>query len=112
MEKRHVTSCYEKNQLHSLKSTQLELFDKVHVKQVSGPPTTSQVNDYNLFSPNELRREIGCVGTVYNGYNLTCPLPRIGVSLRHVDKAPLGRALVQTRISTSSTSREFSHGNS
>ena len=28
------------------------------------------------------------VGTVSNGYNRTCPLPRIGVSLRHVDKVP------------------------
>ena len=52
------------------------------------------------------------VGTVSNGYNRTCPLPRIGVSLRHVDKVPRGRALVQTRISTSSTAREFPHGNS
>ena len=38
--------------------------------------------------------------------------PLIGVSLRHVDKAPRGIALVKTRISTSRTAREFSHGNS
>ena len=40
--------------------------------------------------PSALR---GCVGTVSNGYNRTCPPPRIGVSPRHVDKVPLGKAL-------------------
>ena len=45
-----------------------------------------------------------------NGYNRTCPLPRIGVSLRHVDKFPRGKALEHTRLSNSSTAREFSHG--
>ena len=54
MEIRHVPSCYDKNQLPSLAYTQLVLFDKVHVKQVSGTPTTSRVNDYNvLFTINE-----------------------------------------------------------
>ena len=42
-------------------------------------------------NPSALR---GCVGTVSNGYSRTCPLPRIGVSLQHVDKVPRGRALV------------------
>ena len=51
MEIRHVPSCYEKKQRPSLTPTQLVLFDKVHVKQVSGSPTTSQVNDYNFLSP-------------------------------------------------------------
>ena len=54
----------------------------------------------------------GCVGTVTNGYNRTCSLHRISVSLRHVDRVPRGRALVQTRINTSSTARELSHVNS
>ena len=43
--------------------------------------------------PSALR---GCVGTVSNGYNRTCPPPRIGVSLRHVDKDP--RVLVTIRL--------------
>ena len=30
----------------------------------------------------------GCVGTVSNGYNIMCPLPRIGVSMIHVDTVP------------------------
>ena len=69
-------------------------------------------------SPRELTRAAkpsalrGCVGTVSNGYNCTCPLPRIGVSLQHVDKVPRDRALLHTRISNYSTAREFSHGNS
>ena len=46
---RHVLSYYDKNQLPSLTYTQLVLFDEVHVKQVSGTPTTSRVNDYNVF---------------------------------------------------------------
>ena len=49
------------------------------------------------------------VGTVSNVYNRTCTLPRIGVSLRNVDKVPRGRALEHTRISNSITAREFSH---
>ena len=50
------------------------------------------------------------VVTVSDGYNRTCSLPRIGVSLRHVDKVPHGKALEHTRPSNSSTAREFSHG--
>ena len=35
-------------------STELVLFDEVHVKQVWGPPTTSRVNECNvLFQRNE-----------------------------------------------------------
>ena len=30
-------------------STQLVFFDKVHIKQVSGPPTTSQKNEYKVY---------------------------------------------------------------
>ena len=48
---RHVPSCYDKYQLHSLISTQLVLFDKVCVKQVCGPPTTSRVNEHNILFP-------------------------------------------------------------
>ena len=54
IEIRHVLSCYEKHQLPSLTSTQLVLFDEVHVKQFGRPPTTSRVNDYNvLFTRDE-----------------------------------------------------------
>ena len=45
-----VSSCYDKNQLLSLTSTQLVLFDEVHTKQFRGPPTTIQNNEYKVFS--------------------------------------------------------------
>ena len=45
MEIRHEPSWYEKEQLPSLKSTQLVFFDEVHVHQVCGPPVTSKVNE-------------------------------------------------------------------
>ena len=48
---RHVTSCYDKNQLPSWTPTQFVLFDEVHVTQVSGPPTTSTVNYYYILFP-------------------------------------------------------------
>ena len=63
----HVPSCYDKKQLPSLTSTQLVFFDKVHVKQLCGPPTTSQVNECNVLFPiNEEGKEdvkIGVYGT-------------------------------------------------
>ena len=64
---------------------------------------SSKINDTEEHS-------VVIVGTLSNGYNITCPLTRIGVSLRHVDKVPRGKALEHTRLSYSSTAREFSHG--
>ena len=51
LEIRPVPSYYDKNHLPSLTSTQLVFFDKVHIKQVSGPPTNSQNNSYNFLFP-------------------------------------------------------------
>ena len=51
VEIRHVPSCYDKNQLFSLTSTQLVFFDKVHIKQVSGPPTITWLDKYNVLFP-------------------------------------------------------------
>ena len=56
-----------KNKLPSLTSTQLVFFDKVHVKQVCGPPTTSRGNECNFLSP---RNEEGKVD-VKRGVNET-----------------------------------------
>ena len=42
---------YDKNQRPPLASTQLVLFDEVHIKQVGRPPTTIRVNDYNVLFP-------------------------------------------------------------
>ena len=69
MEIRHVPSCYNKNQLPSLTSTQLVLFDKVRVKQVSGQPTTSRVNDYNVLFPRNEEGEVDGKRCVYETNN-------------------------------------------
>ena len=66
---RHVPSCYDKNQLPSWTSTQLVLFYKVHVKQVSGPPTTSQVNDYNFLFPRNEEGKVDVKRGVYDTNN-------------------------------------------
>ena len=44
VEKSHVLYWYNKEQLPSLASTQLILFDVFHIQQVSGPPTPSKFN--------------------------------------------------------------------
>ena len=37
-----------------MESTQLFFFDEVHIRQVSGPPTTSKLNKHNIrFQGNE-----------------------------------------------------------
>ena len=53
MEIRHVRYCYKKNQIPPLTYTQLVFFDEVGFKQVRGPPTTSRVNDHNIFFPRD-----------------------------------------------------------
>ena len=58
-----------KNQLLSLTSTQIVFFDKIHVKQVSGPPTTSQVNDYNVLFPRYEKGEVDLERGVYDMNN-------------------------------------------
>ena len=69
MEIRHVPYCYNRNQLLSFKSTQLVLFDEIHVKKVSGPHTTSRVNDYNAFSPRNEEGKVDVGRGVYETNN-------------------------------------------
>ena len=69
MEIRHVPYYYEKNQLPSLASTQLVFFDEVHVKQVSRPPTTSRVNDYNVLFPRNEEGKVDVERGVYETNN-------------------------------------------
>ena len=45
------------------------LFDKVHVKQFSGPPTTIRVNDYNVFVPRYAEGEVDLERGVYDMNN-------------------------------------------
>ena len=65
MEIRHIPSRYDKNQLPSLTSTQLVFYDKVHVKQVSGPPIKIRVNDYNVLFPRNEERKVDVGRGVY-----------------------------------------------
>ena len=71
MEIRHIASCCDKNQLPSLTSTQLVFFDDVHVKQVIRPPTTSWVNDYNVYFPRNEEGKVDVVRGVYETNNQT-----------------------------------------
>ena len=56
-----------KKQLPSLTSTQLVFFDKINVKQVSGPPTKSRLNKYNVVFP---RNEEGKVDVKRGFYEM------------------------------------------
>ena len=69
VEIRHVPSCYDKTQLPSLNSTQLLFFDKVHVKQVCGPPSTSHSNECNIVFPINEEGEVDVERGVYNTNN-------------------------------------------
>ena len=53
MEKNHVPSWYDKEQLPSLASTQFFFFDEVHIQHVSGTPTTSKCNQHNIRFPRD-----------------------------------------------------------
>ena len=70
MEIRHVPSCYDKNQLPSLTSTQIVLFDEDNVKQVYRPPTTSWVNECNVFFPRSEEGKVDVKRGVYETNNL------------------------------------------
>ena len=65
----HVISCYDKSQLPSLTSTQLVLFDEVHVKQVCGSPSTSLPNQCNIVFPRNKEGEVDMERVVYNTKN-------------------------------------------
>ena len=69
VEIRHVPSCYDKSQLPSLTSIQILLFDKVHVKQVCGPPSTSRSNECNILFPRNEEGKVDVERGVYNTKN-------------------------------------------
>ena len=69
MEIRHLPSCYDKNQLPSFTSTHLVLFDRVHIKEVSGPPTTSWVNEYKVLFPRDEEDKVDVERGVYDTNN-------------------------------------------
>ena len=61
----HEPSWYNKEQLTSLTSTQLVLFNEVHIQQVSGPPVIIKLIEYNIWFP---RYEEGNVGVKTGKY--------------------------------------------
>ena len=69
MERRHEPSYYQKKQLPLLTSNQLVFFNEVHVKQVSGPPTTIRVKYYNVFSPMNEEGKVDVGRGVYETNN-------------------------------------------
>ena len=64
-----MPSCYDKSQLPPLTSTQLVLFDEVHVKQVCGPPSTSLSNECNIMSPRNEDGEVDVERGLYDTNN-------------------------------------------
>ena len=69
VETRPVPSYYDQNQPPSLTSALLLLFDKVHIKQVSVQPTTSQKNEYSVFSPRDEEGKVDVERGVYDMNN-------------------------------------------
>ena len=69
VEIRHVPSCQDKTQLPLFTSTQLVFFDKVHVKQVCRPPSTSQLNECNVLFPKNEERKVDVERGVYETNN-------------------------------------------
>ena len=69
VEIRHVPSCYDKNQLPSLTSTQLVFFGEVHVKQFCEQPATSHSNECNIVFPINEEGEVDVERGVYNTNN-------------------------------------------
>ena len=53
MEIRHEPSWYDREQLTSMKSTQLVFFSEFHIQQVSVPHMTSNVNEHNIRFPRD-----------------------------------------------------------
>ena len=74
--------------------TQLVFFDKVQVKQVRGPPTTSWVNDYNVFLP---RNEEGKVDVGIGVYETNNQPKKSTFKYEQEEKLFLGVAKVESK---------------
>ena len=66
---RLVPSWYNKEQLPSLTSTQLVFFGEVHIQQVSGPPTTSKLDEHNIQLPRDEEGKIDVKSGKYDTNN-------------------------------------------
>ena len=94
VEIRHVPSCYYKNQLPPLTSTQLVFFDEVHVKQVCGPPSTSRSNECNILFP---RNEEGKVDVERGVYDTKNQLKRATFKYKQEGQFCIGLAKVESK---------------
>ena len=66
---RHKPYWYNKEQLPSMKSTQLAFFYEVHIQQVSGPPVTSKVNEHKIWFPRYEKGKIDVKNGKYDTNN-------------------------------------------
>ena len=69
VEIRHEPSCYEKEQLPYLKSTQLVFFDDVHIQQAIGLPVRSKLNKHNTRLPRDEEGNIDFKTGKYDAHN-------------------------------------------
>ena len=53
VEIRHEASWYDKEQLPPMTSTQIVLFNEVHVHKVGGPPVTRKVKEHKIRFPRD-----------------------------------------------------------
>ena len=66
VEIRHVPSYYDKHKIPSLASTQLVFFDDIHIKKISGPLTTSRLNEYNFLFPIDKYGKVDVENDIYD----------------------------------------------
>ena len=97
MKIRHVPFCYEKNKLPSLPSTQLVFFDRVHVRQVCGPPTTSWVNECNVLFPRNEEGKVDVKIGVYETKNLPY---KATIKYKQEGRFCIGEAKVESKYGT------------
>ena len=69
VEIRHEPSWYDKEQLPSLTSIQLVLFDYIHVQQVCGLPVTILVNEHNIRFPRDEEENVDVKNGQYGTKN-------------------------------------------
>ena len=69
MEIRPETYLYDKEQLPSLISTQLVLFDEAHIEQVSGLTVPSKVNKHKIRFPRDEEGKIDVITGKYDTNN-------------------------------------------
>ena len=65
----YVPSYYEKNQLTFLALTQVVFFDEIHIQHISGPPTTSRLNENSFSLPRDKDGKLDVENCTYDMNN-------------------------------------------